>query len=176
MSSTGPSAGEGTSYSAGLPSASQSNSTTASKNASFASKSSDRKPSKTNATYKMMTLASMLKYIEGYEIIVELKTGKRHQGILVQADDNMNLILKIQDCGEGDVKLASSTDQHDVSLIWQHSQKEADPSNLSIRGSQIRYIQFPDNANLSSIVLGGREREQAARHKYRKTLRKSTRS
>jgi hypothetical protein len=29
---------------------------------------------------------------------------------------------------------------------------------------------------LSSIVLGGREREQAARHKYRKTLRKSTRS
>ena len=33
--------------------------------------------------------------MEGYEVIVELKTGKRHQGRLTAGDDNVNLMLEV---------------------------------------------------------------------------------
>ncbi|KAL3903110.1 MAG: hypothetical protein SGILL_010571 [Bacillariaceae sp.] len=147
------------------------------KNTSFASKpSGGKKKTSSSKANQNVTLSSLLKYMEGYEVIVELKTGKRHQGILLHADDNtMNVILKID---QGKDEAAADGQQNpredDSNVIYQSP--EQDPSQLSIRGSTIRYIQFPDNGNLSSIVLSGREREQAAKNKYRKTLRKSTSS
>jgi small nuclear ribonucleoprotein (snRNP)-like protein len=58
--------------------------------------SNNRSPaSGTKVANKMMTLASLLRYMEGYEIIVELKTGRRVRGMLVSADDNMNMTLNV---------------------------------------------------------------------------------
>jgi small nuclear ribonucleoprotein (snRNP)-like protein len=150
----------------------------------------------------MATLASLLRYFEGYEIIVELKTGKRHQGILEDADDVMNMTLLIQKTSTGSYavdEFPTRSDPHHQQLqipsdalplvvpedqrskstvIWasaKHTQSKQRPSSqLTIRGSQVRYVQFPDNANLSSIVFSGREREQQALNKYRKTVRKSS--
>jgi small nuclear ribonucleoprotein (snRNP)-like protein len=44
---------------------------------------------------------------------------------------------------------------------------------VQIRGSTIRYIHFPDNADLSIIVKHGIERERAAAAKYQRGVRKT---
>jgi small nuclear ribonucleoprotein (snRNP)-like protein len=200
---------ENASLSSSLPS-----SFSGTKNTSLASlpSSKTRVSTKIYGADKMMTLASLLRYLEGYEIIVEMKTGKRHQGILQNADDDMNMTLLIKESSVGDDAVARypapSSDMHQqqfqipsatlplvvtegqrptssstCAVIWtsaEHVQGErqpsSSPSQMTIRGSQIRYVQFPDNANLSSIVLSGREREQQARNKYRKTVRKSSKT
>ncbi|KAG7371452.1 LSM domain containing protein [Nitzschia inconspicua] len=155
---------------------------------------------------KMISLASLLRYMEGYELIVELKTGKRHRGILTNADDTMNMTLKQVEQRSGDSWGASeaslsmattTTAKTTISSQHPNQQQESCQSELAdrswtsidgllpvalgsannevtIRGSQVRFVQFPDNANLSSIVLSGREREQHARNKYRKTVRKAS--
>jgi small nuclear ribonucleoprotein (snRNP)-like protein len=170
--------------------------------------------------------------MEGYEVIVELKTGKRRQGILTSADDNMNMTLMMmmmmnnkviqQNNNETTVDAAaahappvdasfhptlnnnnddnvnaalttnmdgpSAAPQRREDKSWipvtdiilpintpqQQQQQQQHDNTITIRGSQVRYVQFPDNANLSAIVLSGRDREQQARNKYRKTLRKSS--
>ena len=45
-------------------------------------------------------------------------------------------------------------------------------NSLQIRGSKIRYIHFPDNADLGGLVKSGVERERAAKNKYRRGKRK----
>ena len=119
------------------------------------------------------TLSSLLKYMEGYEIIVELKTGIRHRGRLTSADDNMNLTLEEEDEEEDD-----DDQEHNNN---NEKKKEYNTQNpvvvnieRNIRGSNIRYIHFPDNANLSSVFQSGREREKNASQKYQKTKRKSS--
>ncbi len=112
------------------------------------------------------TLGSLLKYMEGYEVIVELKTGKRHQGRLISADDNMNLMLEEEDDNDednndDDNKKGKTDDSAAISI----------PLTQNIRGSKIRYIHFPDNANLPMLVQSGRERERNAAKKYQKTKR-----
>ena len=118
------------------------------------------------------TLSSLLKYMEGYEIIVELKTGIRHRGRLTSADDNMNLTLEEED---------EEDDDDDQEHKNNNEKKKCDEQNpvvvnieRNIRGSNIRYIHFPDNANLSSVFQSGREREKNASQKYQKTKRKSS--
>jgi small nuclear ribonucleoprotein (snRNP)-like protein len=181
---------EKVSFSSSLPS-----SFSGTKNTSLASLSSSKRNSaKIYGVQKMVTLASLLRYFEGLEIIVELKTGNRHQGILQNADDDMNMTLVIKKISVGDdavggFQLPSAThslvgpeDQgpessSDCAIIWasveQAHGKRQPSSQVTIRGSQVRYVQFPDNANLSTIVLSGREREQQARNRYRKTVRKT---
>jgi hypothetical protein len=46
--------------------------------------------------------------------------------------------------------------------------------NVHIRGSSIRYIQFPDNVNpsLDTLVSVGMERERLAKQKYQKTMKR----
>jgi small nuclear ribonucleoprotein (snRNP)-like protein len=120
------------------------------------------------------TLSSLLKYMEGYEIIVELKTGIRHRGRLTSADDNMNLTLEEEEDEEDD----DDDQEHNNN---NEKKKECSKQNpvvvnieRNIRGSNIRYIHFPDNANLSSVFQSGREREKNASQKYQKTKRKSS--
>ena len=127
------------------------------------------------------TLSSLLKYMEGYEIIVELKTGIRHRGRLTSADDNMNLTLEEEEEDDDD-------DQDQEHKNNNEKKKECNKQKTNeeiavvvvvniernIRGSNIRYIHFPDNANLSSVFQSGREREKNASQKYQKTKRKSS--
>ena len=112
------------------------------------------------------TLGSLLKYMEGYEIIVELKTGNRHLGRLLSADDNMNLMLEEKGEDQGDVQ-SNAEGSATASAIGD----SAIPLTPNIRGSKIRYIHFPDNANLPMLVRSGRERERNAAKKYQKTKR-----
>ena len=117
------------------------------------------------------TLSSLLKYMEGYEIIVELKTGIRHRGRLTSADDNMNLTLEEEDEEDDDQE---HKDNNEKKKTCDKQKTVAVNIERNIRGSNIRYIHFPDNANLSSVFQSGREREKNASQKYQKTKRKSS--
>ena len=111
------------------------------------------------------TLGSLLKYMEGYEIIVELKTGKRIQGILQSVDDTMTMVLLLNN--------ASSDGDNNYNITKQQQQQQQQPQEeRSIRGSNIRYIQFPDNADLYNIIQIGKDRERIALNKYKRTKRR----
>jgi small nuclear ribonucleoprotein (snRNP)-like protein len=153
------------------------------------------------------SLGSLLRYMEGIEVIVELKTGKRHRGVLESADEFMNLSLEGVDHGNNDdggpsagasfpaaaaapaaaVMVPQHQGNQDVisdSSGW-HPSASLPPvtgmenllqdsiySSLDIRGSNIRYIHFPDNADLSSLVKAGADRERNATKKYSRGKRK----
>jgi small nuclear ribonucleoprotein (snRNP)-like protein len=133
------------------------------------------------------TLGSLLKYMEGYEVIVELKTGKRHRGRLASADDNMNLMLEDekeeeeeQQQQQGGIEEAGNkSDGGSIDTNTNNNNNNNTPARQlfsmpvtrNIRGSKIRYVHFPDNANLPMLVRSGRERERNAANKYQKTKR-----
>ena len=138
------------------------------KGSSFSSSSSgqQKQQQKKSGDSKNMTLGSLLKYMEGYEIIVELKTGKRHRGCLLSADDNMNVILKQEEKEQHNNSASATSEKSNNQILSILPQ-----SSIHIRGSKIRYIHFPDNANLHAIMGSGRERERNAAKKYQKTRR-----
>lgn len=86
-------------------------------------------------------------------MIVELKTGKRIRGTLLSADNNMNVTLD---------KPQKDTEEDEIELL----------DNIDIRGSNVRLIQFPDNADLHGTIATGIEREKAAANKYKRGKRK----
>jgi len=45
-------------------------------------------------------------------------------------------------------------------------------AHVHIRGSTIRYIHFPDDADLTGLIRSGIDRERAAANKYKRGLRK----
>jgi small nuclear ribonucleoprotein (snRNP)-like protein len=115
-----------------------------------------------NLSNSTSTLGSLLKYMEGMEIIVELKTGKRLHGILSSAGNDMNLTLE----QTNDNALHQKGDEdHDLD-------QQIHLLSVHIRGSNIRCIQFPDNADLKGLVASGAERERAAANKYKRGKRK----
>lgn len=95
------------------------------------------------------SLASLLRFFQGTQLAVELKTGKIYKGILSSSDDSMN--LQLDDC------------------IFEGKQL----LQVHIRGSNIRYIHFPDDCDLSLTIKSGMDRERAAANKYKRGLRKS---
>jgi len=118
------------------------------------------------------TLGSLLRYFEGLDIAVELKTGKIYQGTLVAADQDMTVTL--DDCTvsrtlpsyakqqSGDHK---NNDNNSSVSILLHS--------VQIRGSQVRYIHFLDpSLDLALTVKRGMDRERAASQKYKRGIRK----
>jgi small nuclear ribonucleoprotein (snRNP)-like protein len=118
------------------------------------------------------SLGSLLRYMEGIEVIVELKTGKRHRGILTAADEFMNLTLE-QSQSQSQSQQRRGTEEKEEQ--WDPAQQESLlllSSSLDIRGPTIRYIQFPDNADLTSTVTMGVERERTAAKKYSRGKRK----
>ena len=121
--------------------------------------------------------------MEGMEVIVELKTGQRHRGILTAADEFMNLTLSLDRTGnKAGHQDRSRQDEEDLSMNKQnYSSRSAGDytevlddvlSSLDIRGPKIRYIHFPDNSDLSSMVTMGVERERIAAKKYNRGKRK----
>jgi small nuclear ribonucleoprotein (snRNP)-like protein len=110
---------------------------------------------------KQTNLSSILKYFIGLEIAVELKNGRIYRGILHESDDNhMNLVLR-------DVNM------HESHKIGYNDGSDIDYSLLQIRGSMIRYIQFPDDADLPQLVKMGMNRVKAASDKYNRGKRTS---
>ena len=98
--------------------------------------------------------------MEGMEVIVELKTGKRLRGTMSSADDNMNLTLE-QTINQPD-SLVIEKDRNLLATL---------ETSIHIRGSNIRCIQFPDNADLRASVSSGMELERTAANKYKRGKR-----
>lgn len=110
---------------------------------------------------KQTNLSSILKYFIGLEIAVELKNGRIYRGILHESDDNhMNLVLR-------------DVNTHEKQKIGDNDGSDIDYSLLQIRGSMIRYIQFPDDADLPQLVKMGMNRVKAASDKYNRGKRTS---
>ena len=134
-------------------------------------------------------MGSLLKFLRGTEMVVELKTGKRFRGVLEECDDFMNIELAdavdenllTEDCREGEDQQGDQYHQSDSAAQASTKSSQQDgpkllqidiPATLSIRGPKIRYIQFPDNVDLNSTIIQGMDRERAARNKYKRGLRK----
>ena len=96
------------------------------------------------------SLASLLRFFEGMELAVELKTGRTYRGVLSSADEYMNLTLD-----------DATVDSNQSIALHVH-----------IRGPSIRYIHFTDDADLPGLVRSGIDRERAAANKYRRGIRK----
>lgn len=137
------------------------------------------------------SLGSLLRFMEGIEIIVELKNGTRHRGILTTSDEFMNLTLE----GAIELTVRTRTERSDSTSIAGPDKQDYSSSSaasstvettdnllldsnilssLDIRGANIRYIQFPDNANLTSVVKTGVERERNAMKMYSRGKRKKS--
>lgn len=97
------------------------------------------------------SLASLLRFFEGMELAVELKTGRIYRGVLSSADAFMNLTLD-------DAVLSN-----DSTNVLSH---------VHIRGSSIRYIEFPDEVDLAAFIRSGIERERSAANKYLRGIRR----
>jgi small nuclear ribonucleoprotein (snRNP)-like protein len=121
--------------------------------------------------------------MEGIELIVELKTGRRIRGILSSADEYMNLTL------DHTTNTTTTTEEEEEEAKKEQRKKEdyssststgenllimstSSSSMMSIRGSNIRYIHFPDNADLTGLVRAGVDRERTAANKYKRGKRK----
>ena len=92
------------------------------------------------------TLPSLLRHFDGIQLTVELKTGRQYTGILISADNSMDLTLE---------NVSSSCSRR--------SRAETDTSVdvlplMHVRGSTIRYIHFPDNLDLSLTIKQSLER------------------
>jgi small nuclear ribonucleoprotein (snRNP)-like protein len=96
------------------------------------------------------SLASLLRFFEGVECSIELKTGKIYKGNVSSSDDSMN--IQLDDC-----------------IVPNQKSRLA---HVHIRGSNIRYIHFPDDADLTGLIRSGVDRERAAANKYKRGLRK----
>jgi small nuclear ribonucleoprotein (snRNP)-like protein len=104
-------------------------------------------------------LSSLLKYFIGLEIAVELKNGRIYRGILHESDDHtMNIVLR-------------NANTHTSDQICTEDRNYIDYSLLQIRGGMIRYIQFPDDADLPQLVKMGINRVKAASDKYNRGKR-----
>jgi small nuclear ribonucleoprotein (snRNP)-like protein len=115
----------------------------------------------------LRTLASLLKYFVGLTVTVELKNGRLYKGELTEADKCMNLSL------EGAVDITSTSNKTKNQNNSKNAVVLASFMELSIRGSTIRYIHFPDNCDIPLTIKGGQDRERRVSNKYQRGVRKS---
>ena len=104
------------------------------------------------------TLTPLLRYFVDLELRVELKSGKSYYGFLQEADDDMNLGLTSTS--------SSSRKDDDIATVNNSNENVFQYSKIHIRGSAIRYIHFPDHADLPALIKLGVDRQRAARDKY----------
>lgn len=108
-------------------------------------------------------LGSLLRYFIGTVIQVELKSGRIYQGTLESVEDSMSLVLEHATTVEVTSRWRSSYDSARTTTTL---------AMVSIRGSSIRYIQFPDQLDLTATIKQGMERERLAAQKYKRAVRK----
>ena len=134
------------------------------------------------------SLGTLLKFFIGLNLMIELKNGKIYNGILNDADDNMNLVLRYgmqnmssdaiwrhessgkstSATGKGTSASASASASARSSL---NDDAMLDYELVHIRGSSIRYIHFPDNTDLPKLVKLGLDRVKAAKDRYNRGKR-----
>ena len=108
------------------------------------------------------SLANLLHYFVEMNLTVELKTGRMVRGTLSAADRDMNLTME-------DVVISETISRRRTASIG----RDTPLSLVHIRGSTVRYIHFPGNANLANIIKQGMQRERSASQKYKRGVRKS---
>jgi len=123
-------------------------------------------PKKTPGKHK--SLCNLLHYFVGVDLSVELKTGRIYKGSLSSADAFMNLEL----------------DDATIETSWRASKNNQQSSSTTlllksvhIRGSNIRYLHFPDDLDFIAVIRAGMDREQSASAKYqrgKRSIRSST--
>lgn len=123
------------------------------------------------------TLTPLLRFFVGLELRVELKNGKSYHGFLHDSDDDMTVTLSTsytsssntdENMLESTRDTGDSTDNRGSNIPCTNNQQlgEFQFSKMHIRGSSIRYIQFPDNADLPLLIKIGMDRKRAAHDKY----------
>ncbi len=100
------------------------------------------------------------------EIMVELKNGRIYRGELKDADDYMNLILK-NGSGSSPSRQAELSPDTENNGINDGTRFNV----IHVRGPSIRYVHFPDNADLPKLVKFGLDRVKAAKEKYKRGKR-----
>ena len=138
------------------------------------------------------SLAPLLRFMEGLGLSIELKNGRVYRGTLQSADAFMNIVLQqVQRCprrcdaGGGDSEhpsevsgnpmfsLTPQTDQHPTARSNEEELTLEEYDLVHIRGPWIRYIHFPDAADIPALIKVGENRERAAADRYRRGKRKS---
>lgn len=122
---------------------------------------------------QLSTLTPLLRHFIGLELRVELKTGRSYFGFLDDSDDDMNLTLSSvptcetaeSSCHRGDERMTKE-DPTGSREEGENDMGIFNFSKLHIRGSSIRYVQFPDNADLPAMIRIGLDRKRAAEAKY----------
>lgn len=99
------------------------------------------------------SLATFLRHFIGFTLSVELKNGKTVQGTLTASDKEMNVTVDHVEALQG---LGLPQGLHTV----------------HIRGSTIRYIHFPTDLPLASVIKQSLARERAAAAKYQRVVRR----
>lgn len=163
------------------------------RNNTATSKKQNLNPGRLNP-YK--SLASYLKYLEGEELIVELKNGWQFTGILQHAEEpSMNLTLAVPnrqststgsavasinqtgDACTGSTGTVDTSTQNERRGCGEPEQPTSQPSSLAqfrplhLRGPAIRYIHFTAD-NYLATIRANQDRERSAKQKYQRGLRK----
>jgi small nuclear ribonucleoprotein (snRNP)-like protein len=159
-----------------------------------------KKKNNNNIKAHAKTLGSVLRHYEGMELIVELKTGRMYRGTVASADEYMNITLDdVEDArGSGGAARGTKNDTDDYDEdppnTYPSSEKKGysstsiaasaaaatGPTNITIpilssmyiKGPKIRYIHFPDSADLSALIRRGLDRDRAAANMYNRGKRK----
>ena len=116
------------------------------------------------------SLSPLLRHLIGLSIIVELKNGKSYKGTLFSSDASMNLVLRL-------VQLQKYDTTHQDTILETTSDRmnnlmPIDFELMHIRGSMIRYIHFPYDADIPTLIRAGLDRERAAVDRYKRGKRK----
>ena len=113
------------------------------------------------------TLSPLIRFFIGLELRIELKNGKSYHGFLNDSDDDMNIVLggidintmnaskchqkEVEEKAEGTNKFTNRGSSQALTAS-SSSLGEFQFSKLHIRGSSIRFIHFPNNADLSVLI------------------------
>jgi small nuclear ribonucleoprotein (snRNP)-like protein len=142
------------------------------------------------------TLVSYFKYMEGEEVIVELKNGRQIEGVLQNMEDpSMSVTLALPQShsltstttmpSQSTTSIGLSSNNHDSTNSTETTTTDRTDTTSSpeavvalhhnrichIRGSCIRYIHLPND--FVSILRTQQDRERTARQRYQRGIRKT---
>lgn len=124
-------------------------------------------------------LGVLLRHFVGLELTVELKNGRVYRGQLHDADDYMNLVIRKSQPNNYHALPAAGVAASAVELspalplpVPLSTLDDLDYHMVHIRASSIRYVIFPDNADLPKLVRLGLDRIKTVTDKYARGKRK----
>jgi small nuclear ribonucleoprotein (snRNP)-like protein len=125
---------------------------------------------KKTPNFYLRSLAHILKYLVDVPVTVEAKDGRHYQGILSAADQNLALTLV-------DVTVTTPPpSRHQKTTVPSTTTTTTTTSSsfelVHVRGSLIRYLHLPSDIDVAALIKAGQQREQAARQKYQRGVRR----